>query len=135
MKQKMLSRAPTVLLIITPFCRRISVLLYTKGHYFPHVYSNRIWRADSLRQYLECNFIFGYTSRLLLDFLLHCSLANQFFLDLLFTYCSLEYRRIQIYCFISSFLISNFSFLITHFSFLIFHFAEPRAAFCEQAGH
>ena len=46
----------------------------------------------SLRQYLECNFIFGYTSRLLLYSRLYCSLANQFFLDLLFTYCSLEYR-------------------------------------------
>ena len=59
------------------FCRRISVLLYTKGHYFPHVYSNRIWRADSLRQYLKYNYIFDYTSRLLFCFRLYCSLANE----------------------------------------------------------
>ena len=45
----------------------------------------------SLRQYLECNFIFGYTSRLLLYSRLYCSLANQFQLNVQFTYCSLEY--------------------------------------------
>ena len=88
MKQKMLSR-PTVLRI--PSCRRISVLLYSEDYYFTHVYSNRKWRADSLRQYLECDCFFGYASRLLLYFRLYCSLANEVLPKCSITFCSLEY--------------------------------------------
>ena len=69
-------RTPTVSLCNLPSCRRISVLFYSNDYYFSHVYSNRNWRADSLRQYLKCVFFFGYTSRLLLYFRLYCSLAN-----------------------------------------------------------
>ena len=76
--KRRLSR-PTVLRI--PLCRRLSVLLYTKDYYISHIFSNRNWRADSLRQYLKCNCIFGYTSRVLPHILLYCSLANGVLLE------------------------------------------------------
>ena len=114
---------PTVLR--NPSCRRISVLLYSKDYYFSHVYSNRIWRVDSLRQYLDYCFIFGYTLRVLFCFRLYCSFAKLFKFNLYFAYCSLKYHRIQIYCFHFTFHISHFTFLILHFAFCILHFLEP----------
>ena len=44
----------------------------------------------SLRQYLECNSGFGYTSRLLMHFRLSCSFANLFQQNFHFSYCSLD---------------------------------------------
>ena len=46
----------------------------------------------SLRQYLGYDFIFGYTSRVLLHFRLYCSFAKEVQQNFYFTYCSLEYR-------------------------------------------
>jgi len=89
--QRALSRAPTVLLIISPLCRRIVSKALRKRTFEPLTQSTCKNAFHSLRQYLGCDFIFGYTSRLLSYFRLYCSLANQFMFNLYFTYCSLEY--------------------------------------------
>ena len=66
----------------------------------------------SLRQYLECCFIFGYTSHVLLYSRLYCSLANEVLFE-----CAIHMlltRILQSRNLLFSFLISHFTFLISH---------------------
>ena len=71
-------RAPTVLLIITPLCRRIVSKAWHKRIFEPLTPSTWKNAFHSLRQYLECDFFFGNASRVLLYFRLYCSPANLF---------------------------------------------------------
>ena len=64
----------------------------------------------SLRQYLDCNFIFDYTSLRLFNFRLYCSLANEVLLE--YAIYILLARISQNTNFLLSFLIPNFTFQI-----------------------
>ena len=110
----MLSRAPTVLLIITPLCRRIVSKALRKRTFKPLTQSTCKNAFHSLRQYLECDFFFGYAPRVLLYFRLYCSLANEVLLK--FAIHILLTRISQNMNLLFSFLIPNFAFLIKNMS-------------------
>ena len=89
--QKMPIRTPTVSLCIFPLCRRLSTRYFQKIIFsLTYIFLFDL-HFNSLRQYLEWSFSFGYTSRVLLYFRRHCSFANQLLHNLYFTYCSLEW--------------------------------------------